>query len=101
MARAKLSKSNDQLVARYLHGLHAYLKGKLLGFYILDVPEIIPKAKLFESQLNRATRRSFSHNLGFQPPPKSIDDMITTKKHQSFSSSLALHGAKPQQSPQS
>lgn len=55
---------------------------------------VIFKAELFESQLNIATRKHFSDNLGFPPPYKSTDDRVSTEQ-QSFSPLLTPHGANP------
>lgn len=72
---AQLSESYDQLVAHYLCGLRTDLNDRLSGFYFSDVPEIIPKAEFFESQLIRAGHRLVPSPSTYRSPSQIAPSM--------------------------
>lgn len=94
---AQLSESYDQLVARYLCGLRTDLNDRLSGFYFSDVPEIIPKAEFFESQLIRAGHRLVPSPSTYRSPSQIAPSMPISNKSAPTTSRPA--NCQPRQSP--
>lgn len=73
-----------------MHGLRAYLRERLSGFYFSAVLEIIPKAEFFESQLSRGVSRPLSSPSNSRPLHQMDPSVAATTKATPLSSQSAV-----------